>query len=673
MNGLWLIFAAAILLIASGIPACFCARTSIRLQRLTTALVGAGSMLGWWGLVVASFGAAPCSISLSWHLPGGHFAMGLDALSAVFLIPVFTVPLLGSIYGLSYWRQSEHPGNGRGLGLFYGLLAGAMALVVVSRDSILFLIAWELMALAAFLLVGTESEKGEVRRAGWIYLVATHAGTLCLFALFALLRQVSGGFGLAALDAELLTSGTAATLFILTIIGFGFKAGLMPLHFWLPGAHANAPSHVSAVMSGVLLKMGIYGILRMLSLLPVALWNGEVLLAVGAATGILGIAFAIGQSDIKRLLAYSSIENIGIITMGIGLALVGRVLHRDDFILLGLGGALLHVWNHSLFKPLLFMNAGTIMHAAHTRDMNRMGGLAKSMPVTAGLFVLGAVAICGLPPLNGFASEWLIYLGLFHGVGSGVGVVCPVAGAGAAALAMIGALALACFVKMYSTVFLGVPRHPVHGQPHDPTPAMRYPMVLLAAGCIVLGFLPSLGFPLLRQAASQWLDPTGVPAVPLFESFAPFQWISGMAVALVVVAGLGIVLLRRRIRRRNTDSIGTWGCGYALPTPRMQYTASSFGDTLVALFAWVLHPRIQRPVISSPFPAQTEFSTEVSDVVLEQKILPVVRMVAGLFERFRALQRGPISQYLLYVAITVVVLLVWTLPLGSIFKRLFQY
>lgn len=659
MNGLWMILAAAGLMMASGFPAALGSRTSVAAQRLATVLLVAGSLTGLSGLAWILFSSTPCSISLPWHLPWGSFSVGVDPLSAVFLIPVFIVPALGSVYGLDYWRQTEHTENGRGLSLFYGLLAGAMAMVVIARDSVLLMIFWEIMALAAFFLAATENERPEVRRAGWIYLVATHTGTVCLLALFALLRQVSGSFSLAALDAGALTSGIAATLFTLTVIGFGFKAGIMPLHVWLPGAHANAPSHVSAVMSGVMLKMGIYGILRILTLLPeTELWNGELLLSLGAVTGLLGIAFALGQNDIKKLLAYSSIENIGIITMGIGLALMGRTLHRADFILLGLGGALLHVWNHSLFKSLLFLNSGAIMHAVHTRDMNRMGGLAKTMPQTAGLFILGAVAICGLPPLNGFVSEWLIYLGLFQSVGSATGTPCPAIGIGAVVLAMIGALALACFVKIYSTVFLGTLRVSGHSAPHDPAPWMRYPMFLLAAGCVVLGILPQLGLPLIQRAAAQWMDPA-TPVTVLPASLAPVQWIGGAALALIVISGLSIAAVRKHVRRKPSVPTGTWGCGYARPTPRMQYTATSFAEMLVNRFSWVLRPRIQPPAIKTPFPGKTEFSTEVADTILDRIVLPVFQYAGRQMMKLRLLQQGRTDIYLLYILVILLFLLCW--------------
>jgi hydrogenase-4 component B len=655
MNGLWLILAAAGLMLASGLPACGCSRQSNAAQRLACLLMLLGSAIGWGGLIVSLFSSAPCALSFPWHLPWGRFSVELDALSGVFLIPVFTIPALGSVYGLDYWRQSEHPDNGRGLSLFYGLLAGAMVMVVIARDFVLLLIFWEIMALAAFFLTTTENEKSEVRRAGWIYLVATHAGTVCLLALFALLRHLSGSFALAAIDPHLLTRNMATALFILTVIGFGFKAGIMPLHIWLPGAHANAPSHVSAVMSGVMLKMGIYGILRILTLLPVTeAWNGGVLLGLGALTGILGMAFALGQNDIKRLLAYSSIENIGIIAMGIGLALLGRTFHRADLVLLGLGGALLHVWNHSLFKSLLFMNAGTIMHAVHTRNMNRMGGLAKFMPQTAGLFLLGAVAICGLPSLNGFVSEWLIYLGLFRTLEA-----CPAAATGVVALALIGALALACFVKIYSAVFLGQPRCTVHAEPHDPKSLMRYPMILTAIGCIALGIFPQLGLPLLQNAAAQWMEPAMQEPL-LLHSLAPLQWISGMSATLIVFICTAVAIVQFMLRRRAAGTpIGTWSCGYAQPIPRAQYTGSSLAEMLTGLFAWALRPRTQRPVIDSVFPSKTGFSAEFPDTLLERAILPVFQYSARQMMKLRLLQQGRVQIYLLYILILVLVLFYW--------------
>ncbi|HMC88640.1 MAG TPA: proton-conducting transporter membrane subunit, partial [Gemmataceae bacterium] len=413
---LWGIVIAA----GSGVPALLPGWSSMSGQWLTTLLAVLGAGLGLCG--VGTFWAAGDSqpIVLPWPIPGAEFSVAMDGLAAIFLVPIFLISLLGNVYGLSYWKQADHPGNGRKLRLFYGTLTGGMALLVIARNSILFLFGWEIMALSAFFLVTTEDHEKEVRETGWIYLVATHLATLCLFALFALLRAATGSFALEPLEAASLTPRMATMIFVLALVGFGLKAGIMPLHVWLPSSHAIAPSHVSAIMSGVIIKMGIYGLVRVTSLLPnpPPEWGG-VVLGLGVTSGALGVAFAIGQHDLKRLLAYHSVENIGIILMGLGLALLGRALGRADWVILGLSGALLHVWNHALFKALLFLSAGSVIHAVHTRAIDHLGGLAKSMPWTALSFLVGAVAICGLPPLNGFVSEFLIYLGLFGTLGNG--------------------------------------------------------------------------------------------------------------------------------------------------------------------------------------------------------------------------------------------------------------
>jgi hydrogenase-4 component B len=565
------------------------------------------------------------------------------------------VPALGSVYSLEYWRNSTpaRPKEGsRWLGLFYGMLAGSMALVVIARDGVLFLVAWEFMALAAYFALATEQDKPEVRRASWVYLVATHMGTLTLFALFALWRQATGSFALE--PAAALPAGLSSALFVLALVGFSFKAGLFPLHFWLPGAHANAPSHLSAVMSGVLLKMGVYGIVRMTSLLPLPpLWWGGTLLAVGAVTGLLGILLALSQHDFKRLLAYSSVENVGIIALGVGLALLGRSLHRPDWIVLGLGGALLHVWNHGLFKALLFLNAGAILHATDTRDIERLGGLAQRMPQTAGLFAVGAVAICALPPLNGFAGEWLLYLGLFRTLDQA-----PAAALAAVALAMIGALAVACFVKLFGSVFLGVPRSTATAHAHDPQATMIMPMAALAAGCVCLGIFPALAVPWLERAAQTWaqVPENDTAALAPLAPLAPMGWISILGLALLGAVG-ALVLIVRLMRRAPV--VGTWDCGYAQPTARMQYTGSSFGQTLVNLFRFALQPKRHLPDIQGVFPAQANFKSLVPDLVLDRLLLPFTRWAGEWLPLLRVFQQGQTQLYVLYVLMILIVLLAW--------------
>lgn len=653
---IWLVLAAIILLCCSGIPACLLPARSKGGQRITTLLTLIGSAIGLWGVATAFDPDPPPVLDVPWVLPWGSFALVIDAIGAVFLVPVFIVPALGSIYGLEYWDQSRHPQNGRRLGLFFGLLTGSMALVVISRDGVLFLIAWEVMAIAAYFASTVEEEEREVRQAGWIYLVATHVGTLCLIAMFALWRKATGSF---ALEQGIgIAEDSAGPIFLLAVAGFGFKAGLMPLHVWLPGAHANAPSHVSAVMSGVMLKMGVYGIVRMTALLPTPPeWWGGMLLGMGAFSCVAGMAFAIGQQDLKRLLAYSSIENIGIITLGIGLALLGRSLGRPDWLILGLCGALLHVWNHGLFKGLLFLNAGAIIHAAHTRDLNRLGGLARRMPRVMALFLVGAVAICALPPLNGFVSEWLLYAGLFRTLDAGLNAGLPVAALAAVALAMTGALAVACFVKVLGSVFLGTARCENTGEACEPSASMALPMAVLAIGCAAIGLFPAVATPLLERAAHGWaaLPPATHPLATLVS----LDWIALPSLMLIGMIGAVLLLLHFLPRVRQQAEAGTWDCGYVQPSARMQYTATSFGQMLVGMFTFLLWPKNRWPVLRELFSRNGHFKSVVPDAVLDRLMLPLLKETGRWIVKLRVLQQGQTQLYILYILVVMLVLLYW--------------
>ncbi len=661
----WLVVFGIFLAVGSGMAGLLFSRRSMVGQGLATLLALAGNGLGLVGVAVFWISGASPPVELPWSLPGAEFRVAVDGLSAFFLLPIFLVSLLSGVYGLGYWSQAEHPDTGRKLRFFYGLLTAGMALLVIARNSVLFLFGWEIMALSAFFLVTTEDQNREVREAGWLYLVAAHAGTLCLFGLFALLRVASGSFRLAALPEGAVMPGMATAIFVLALVGFGLKAGIMPLHVWLPSAHANAPSHVSAIMSGVLIKMGIYGLVRVTSLLPAppVEW-GVVVLALGAVSGILGVAFAIGQHDLKRLLAYHSIENIGIIVMGLGLALMGRSLGRADWVLLGLAGALLHVWNHALFKALLFLSAGSVIHAVHTREIDHLGGLAKRMPRTTLCFLVGAVAICGLPPLNGFVSEFLIYLGLFATLGIGQGPSYAGAAFAVAALALIGGLALACFVKVFGAVFLGTARSQHAHDACESGGSMVAPMAVLVACCFFIGLAPTLIAPVLDKGVSAWAPELLEPGVRnqgsgvSLATLAPLGWLSVMAWVLVAGLVLASVALWRGLRGKVVASAPTWGCGYVAPTPRMQYTSSSFAQMLVAQFGWVLRPRTHRPEDLGLFPQKTDFHSEVPETVLDEAVLPTFRFGARLFSWLRVFQQGSIQTYLLYLFLALLGLLV---------------
>jgi formate hydrogenlyase subunit 3/multisubunit Na+/H+ antiporter MnhD subunit len=444
-------------------------------------------------------------------------------------------------------------------------------------------------------------------------------------------------------------------LFVLAIAGFGLKAGMMPLHVWLPGAHANAPSHVSAMMSGVMLKAGVYGVARAAGLMPhpPVQW-GSTLLVIGACSAVVGISFAAAQRDMKRLLAYSSIENVGIMILGIGLATLGRSLDRMDWVVLGLGAALFHVLNHGVFKPLLFMAAGGIVHATGTRDMDRLGGLQRKMPLTFVLSLIGAIAISGLPPLNGFASELLLYVGLFKTVS--LSAHWAWLGLGAPALALAGALAVGAFVKLLGTVFAGSARSGHADHAHDPDATMLAPMAVLAAACVLLGAAPKLLVPLLDRAVAAWSPRTSTP-IESIAAYVPLGWLTVVALALLAAVISAERWLSRRRMKSPPRAAGTWDCGYARPTPRMQYTGSSFSQMIVQQLAWVLWPR-QRPTrITGVFAAPTKFSSDVPDVVLDRGLVPGFRAAEWLLGWARLFQRGPIQMYLLYVLAALVLLL----------------
>jgi hydrogenase-4 component B len=654
-----LIIAAIAIAAASGLPGLVASRTSLAAQRITTLLAVLGAALGLSG--VGWFWATGESrpLELPWAIPGAEFSVAVDALSAIFLVPVFLISLLGNVYGLGYWKQTEHPENGRKLRVFYGGLTAGMALLVVARNSILFLFGWEIMALSAFFLVTTEDRDPEVSEAGWIYLVAAHTATLCLFALFALLRAASGSYAIAPLAEGSLSAAMATAIFVLALCGFGLKAGIMPLHVWLPSSHAIAPSHVSAIMSGVIIKMGIYGLVRITSLIPnPPLAWGCIVLALGVVSGILGVAFAVGQHDLKRLLAYHSIENIGIIVMGLGLALIGRSLGRSDWVLLGLCGSVLHVWNHATFKALLFLGAGSVIHAVHTREIDQLGGLAKRMPWTALAFLVGAVSICGLPPLNGFVSEFLIYVGLFRSLGYGEGPSFAGAAFGAPALALIGALAVACFVKVFGAVFLGTARSEHAARAHESPPSMLGPMAVLAGCCFLIGLAPLVVAPVLERGAFVWA-PEFAREAPRLAALAPLGWISLMGVSLVAGLSLAGAALGLVLRKGGIERYGTWGCGYLAATPRIQYTSSSFAQMLVLLFSWALRPRTHRPGELPLFPKRADFHSEVPDAVLDEAVLPTFHFGAWLFSWLRIMQQGNVQIYLLYIFLALAALLLW--------------
>ncbi|MEO9184353.1 MAG: proton-conducting transporter membrane subunit, partial [Kofleriaceae bacterium] len=376
------------------------------------------------GAIAALAGARPDELVIQWAAPIGELRFGLDAMSAFFIVPLAVLGAICGIYGAFYLDDQRARRWIAVPACFYNLLVAAMLLVLLSRDAVGLLIAWELMTLTSYVLVVFDHAQPEVRRAGWIYLVAAHLGLSCLIVAFVLLGE--RGFAFADILAHPPTGATAVVAAVFGLVGFGVKAGIVPLHVWLPEAHAAAPSHVSALMSGVMIKLGIYGILRTIELVGPALPWGPVLVVLGVVGALVGISLALYQRDLKRALAYSSVENIGIVLVGLGVGLWALSTGQLAIAALGLCGGLFHIWNHAVMKGLMFLGAGSVVHGTGTRDLAQLGGVAKRMPRTAALEILGSIAIAALPPLSGFASEWLIYLGLVHGgteAGAGSGLL----------------------------------------------------------------------------------------------------------------------------------------------------------------------------------------------------------------------------------------------------------
>ena len=457
----------------------------------------------------------------------------------------------------------------------------------------------------------------------------------------------------------------ANLLFLLAIVGFGAKAGFMPLHVWLPDAHPAAPSHVSALMSGVMVKTGIYGILRTLSLLPVPpAWWGWLLIGIGIFSGVFGILFALAQRDLKRLLAYSTVENVGIIALGMGVGLLGVSSGTPMMAIAGFGGALFHVLNHATFKGLLFLGAGAVLHGTGTRQIDQLGGLMKRMPWIGVACVVGALAISGLPPLNGFVGEFLIYFGAFRaekGLPTGVGVPAMMT---LGSLAMIGGLTAVCFSKVIGIVFLGTPRTEAAEHAHPPGWLMTIPIVILAVACGLIGVFASRMVPPLAEVAIK-LGKVNVPeqvelVAEISRSVGMITTVSfGFLVVVTSLAGARRLLLMGR----EVGSSETWGCGYAAPTTRMQYTGSSFVEPVTTLFRPLIRvkTRLARPTGFFPRDGEGSLATDTPDFWRESFYVPLFRAIAWVSAGLRKLQQGRVQVYVLYVTMTILVLLFWFL------------
>ena len=626
------------------------------------------------GLALAGFGLEAVwlpteQMTLPLGMPGLPFHLRLDPLAGFFLMLLGSVAAGISVYAGGFFRD-ETPGRLALIGLQYHVFLASMAFVILADDAYLFMVAWETMALSSYFLVTTDHDQPAIRSAGFLYLLIAHLGALAILLCFGVMNGGLGDYTFDALRAAALEPKWATVAFLLAFFGFGAKAGMIPLHVWLPEAHPAAPSPVSALMSGIMIKTAIYGMVRVIyDLIGGVRWEwGMLVLVVGAATTLFGVLYALMQHDLKRLLAYHSVENIGIILLGLGMSMVFIGFGHPAAGILGLIAALYHTLNHAVFKGLLFLGAGSILHSAKLRNLNDMGGLIRSMPKTAFYFLIGALAISALPPLNGFVSEWLTFQTALQAPVLRNGVVRSLLPLFAAILALAGALTAMCFVKVYGVAFLGRPREsalaaPAGDQGHDAGNMERFGMAWLAAGCFTLGLFPTpfllmlnrvgvslTGHGLSNEALeSNWL--WLVPTASAQASYSP-------VIFLIVIIGVTLLtfLLVRHFYHGRVRFADPWDCGFPQQTSRMQDTADAFGQPIRHVFGPVFLMQRHMP---TPDDAAPRFSLKIEDRHWYLLYLPVAQLVGYLSAKIGLLQQGKISIYLLYSFITLISLLVF--------------
>ena len=608
-------------------------------------------------------GQAPEAVILPLGLPDLPFHLRLDALSAFFLLLLGLAGTGISTFAAGYFRTGEGTAPAL-LGLHYHVFLAAMAMVILADDAYLFMVAWETMALSSYFLVTSHHRVPEIRAAGFLYLVMAHVGAICILLCFGVLQGGSWQFTFGAMRGATLTPFLATTAFLLALIGFGAKAGLVPLHVWLPEAHPAAPSPVSAMMSGLMLKTAIYGMLRIsFDLLHFRLWWwGVLMLALGLFSALFGAVFAAVQTDMKRLLAYSSIENIGLIFTGIGLSILFETCNLPLFAALALSAALIHSLNHAFFKSLLFLVTGSVLHATKTRNLGKLGGLIRRMPWVASLALIGTLSIAGLPPFNGFVSEWLLLQSFLFTPQIPHAFINMLIPLGAAALALTVALAAYVMVKFYGIIFLGQPREASLAEAHDANWLERLGLGWLALGCLVIGVLPQFALGaaaavtqnLLHQAvrpgSTMWWI---APIAPEQASYSGLILLCG----IVCVVGVSWVLVRLLAHGRVRRTV-PWDCGYPWQTPRMQDTAEGFGHPIRHMFDVFFHIEREMP---SPTDSAPRYRVHVEDRLWRGIYLPISRGVQRLADTIGVLQGGRLSVYLLYSFLTLLGLLVFVL------------
>lgn len=639
-----------------------------RLTHLSAALAG---LTGIFYSLAILFGRRAFSLELGGFPQTGHLSFTVDPLSAFFIFVISFLSIATSLFAIGYTREYQGRKRIPLLGFFYNLFLLAMILVVSVQNAFYFLIFWELMSLASYFLVVFEHEKREARRAGMLYLVMTHVGTSFIAAAFWLLFLHAGNFSFDAFQAHAATLPPALknAVFVCALIGFGTKAGVIPLHVWLPEAHPQAPSHVSALMSGVMIKTAIYALLRFLFgfLGDIPAWWGTVVLTVAIVSTLLGILYALMEHDLKRLLAFSSIENIGIILLGIGVALTFVAGKNFGFAGFALIAALYHTLNHAVFKGLLFLTGGSAISKTHTRNMEELGGLIKTMPWTAACFLVGSIAISALPPLNGFVSEWMTFLALLLGFDHpsvGVRFFSPIL---AALLGLAGALAATCFVKVFGITFLGKARSVHVDKVKEVSPSMKFGMGILAASCLGLGIMAPWVVGILGNVSRSLMDevPTGIFVNKTFllppSGISQISFLTVGLVLLLVIPFL-MVAIRLTLGKQPMRVGPSWDCGLAGLHPRMQYTGTGFSKPLRRIFSFLYQPtrRVEfedegHEALRTARRFQSEIMHLSDDVIYK----PLARLISSFSLKAKRIQTGHIQLYLAYIFITLILLLLF--------------
>lgn len=614
------------------------------------------------GLFLTS-GHATQTLILPVGLPDLPFHLRLDALSAFFLLLLGVAGAGISTFAAGYFRAGDGTAPGL-LGLQYHVFLASMAMVILANDAYVFLVAWEMMALSSYFLVTSQHRIPEIRRAGFLYLLMAHLGAVCILLSFGVMGSGNWQLTFDAMRNNSLSPAWASVAFVLALLGFGAKAGLAPMHVWLPEAHPAAPSPVSAMMSGLMLKTAIYGVLLVcFDLLHVRFWQwGVAVLGLGLFSALFGAVFAAVQTDMKRLLAYSSIENIGLIFTGIGLAMLFEASNLPLFAALALAAALIHALNHSLFKSLLFLATGSVLHATKQRSLGKLGGLIRHMPWVATLALVGTLAIAGLPPLNGFVSEWLLLQSFLFTPQLPYAFINMLVPLGAAVLALTVALAAYVMVKFYGVIFLGQPREPLLEQAHDANWLERIGLLWLAAGCIAIGVLPQVALWAAGKVTGMLLGRAVAPSASLW-SIAPIAPEQASYSGLIFLAGIvGVVgvtyVMVRMLAHGRIRRTPAWDCGYPWQTSRMQDTAEGFGQPIRHMFGAFFRTERELPAPTDNAP---RYRIHIEDRVWRAIYLPTARGVQKVADAVSVLQNGRLAIYLLFSFLTLLGLLVFVL------------